>query len=286
MYRLAVLITCYNRKDKTLQCLQLLSEQKNNNYFLLSVYVVDGGSSDGTPEAIREAFPHVKIAVKDGLYWAGGMRAAWEMAADEADFDYYLLLNDDTAIYDHCIDKLLKSAEACYKKYGRNGIVIGSTCSHENQQLTYGGRKLIQRSKSKSEMVDPTKGDLQPCELGNGNIMLVHQDVFHSIGGLSEQYTHGIADYDYTLRASDAGIPVVVAYDYMGECERDHGNNWMSSKNSLKQRIAYLYSPKGLAYHEYLGYIKSFFPKEYFVSKVKLWLKTLFPFIWDISKKK
>ena len=285
MSRIAVLITCFNRREKTLQCLQLISSQKTKSDIESSVYVVDGGSSDDTPEAIQEAFPDVKVKVENGLYWAGGMRAAWNMAADEADFDYFLLLNDDTSIYDTCIEKLIENAEACYEKHGRYGIVIGSTCSHESQKLTYGGRKLIKRSRSKSEMVDPLKGNLQTCELGNGNIMLVHQSVYHAIGGLSEHYTHGIADYDYTLRAADAGIPVVVASGYLGECERDHGNNWMSSKSSLRQRINYLYNPKGLAYHEYLGYIKTFFPKEYFMSKIKLWAKTLFPFIWDISKK-
>lgn len=285
MPRIAVLITCFNRCEKTLLCLRLLSNQKKGQDTEIAVYVVDGGSTDGTPKAIRDAFPDVKVVVKDGLYWAGGMRAAWRMAAEETDFDYYLLLNDDTSIYDHCIEKLIKTAVRCHEKFGRYGIVIGSTCSHEHQQLTYGGRKLIQRTKSKSVMVDPMKCELQLCELGNGNIMLVHQNVFHTIGGLSERYTHGIADYDYTLRASDAGIPVVVAFGYMGECERDHGNNWMPTKSSLKQRIDYLYSPKGLAYHEYLSFVKTFFPKEYFVSKIKLWAKTLFPFIWDISKK-
>ena len=285
MHRIAVLITCFNRREKTLQCLRLISSQKTIPNIETNVFIVDGGSSDGTPEAIQKAFPKVKVKVEEGLYWAGGMREAWKMAADEGDYDYYLLLNDDTAIYDTCIEKLIESAEACCEKFGRYGIVIGSTCSQASPQLTYGGRKLTSRSRSKSEMIDPLKGDLQSCELGNGNIMFVHQSVYNEIGGLSDKYTHGIADYDYTLRASDTGIPVVVAQGYFGECERDHGNNWMSAKSSLKRRIDYLYSPKGLAYHEYLGYIKTFFPKEYFSSKIKLWAKTLFPFIWDISKK-
>lgn len=286
MIQIAVLITCYNRSIKTLRCLKLLSEQKNNSNYSKSIFIVDGGSSDGTPEAIQKAFPKVKVNVEEGLYWAGGMREAWKMAANNGDFDYYLLLNDDTAIYDTCIEKLIETEEACCERFGRYGIVIGSTCSHDSHQLSYGGRKLISRSRSKSEIIDPLKGELQSCELGNGNIMFVHQSVYSEIGGLSDKYTHGIADYDFTLRASDAGIPVVVAQGFLGECERDHGNNWMSTKSSLKRRIDYLYSPKGLAYHEYLGYIKTFFPKEYFSSKIKLWAKTLFPFIWDISKKK
>ena len=107
MIQIAVLITCYNRRVKTLQCLKLLVEQKNDSNYSLTVFIVDGGSSDGTPEAIQKAFPKVKIKVEEGLYWAGGMREAWKMAADGGDYDYYLLLNDDTDIYDTCIDKLI-----------------------------------------------------------------------------------------------------------------------------------------------------------------------------------
>ena len=92
MHRIAVLITCFNRREKTLQCLRLISSQKTRPNIETNVFIVDGGSSDGTPEAIQKAFPKVKVKVEEGLYWAGGMREAWKMAADEGDYDYYLLL--------------------------------------------------------------------------------------------------------------------------------------------------------------------------------------------------
>ena len=51
------------------------------------------------------------------------------------------------------------------------------------------------------------------------------------------------------------------------------------------KRIEFLKSPKGLAYREFLGFIKEHFPKSYNAVYLKLWLKTLFPFIWDTLKK-
>ena len=46
---IAVLITCYNRKDKTLLCLESLFKQQGLGIdFSLAVFLVDDGSTDGT----------------------------------------------------------------------------------------------------------------------------------------------------------------------------------------------------------------------------------------------
>ena len=57
--KIAVLLTCHNRREKTLSCLKNLLEQ-NLEDIDLSVYLVDDGSSDGTSDAIKEHFPEVQ----------------------------------------------------------------------------------------------------------------------------------------------------------------------------------------------------------------------------------
>lgn len=49
----AILITCHNRKNKTLKCLKHLSEQNIN----LDIYLVDDGCTDGTSDAVKRNFP-------------------------------------------------------------------------------------------------------------------------------------------------------------------------------------------------------------------------------------
>jgi GT2 family glycosyltransferase len=115
--------------------------------------------------------------------------------------------------------------------------------------------------------------------------MLVHNEVVRKVGILSEVYTHGLADYDYTLQVNKAGFNVYVAPGYLGTCLNDHGNNWKSHNTSLKQRIQYLKSPKGLAYNEYMTFIRKHFPLSYPFAFCNVWMKTFFPFIWDTFKK-
>lgn len=283
MKRIAILITCFNRKDKTLACLRSILEQEGIDKYEIEIFIVDGGSSDSTIEAVNKQYPQVHIEVHDGLYWAGGMRAAWKMADSAGDFDYYWLLNDDTALNDDCFSALMSGDAECRRLYGKAGIIIGATCDDDGN-YTYGGTKLYDMNHSKGQTAKPN-GKLQPIDIGNANIMLVPTEVYKAIGGFSTIYTHGIADYDYTLRARHHDIPVLLSATYLGRCVNDHGKSWKSQKSSLRERLKFLYSPKGLAYKEYLHYIRTFFPKEYHSAKFKLWMKTLFPIIWTKFKK-
>lgn len=280
MINIAALITCFNRKEKTLRCISDIYGQAYQEDILIDIYVVDGGSSDGTPQAIKERYPGVQLEVQKGLYWAGGMRAAWERAAKKKQYDFFWLINDDTHLYPDCLQTLLETDSFSLETFQQQGIYIGSTIDSQSKRFSYGGRKLLQWGKLSSQILLPN-GEVQSCDLGNANIMLVPYQVYSIIGELSKEYTHGIADYDYTLRAVQNKIPVLIAPRYCGECTDDHGENWLSAPHSIKKRIDYLYSPKGLAYKEYLSYIKKFFPREYFFAAVKLWGKTLVPILWD-----
>ena len=97
--RTAVLITCHNRKPKTLACLTALFNQEPSPDVTIDVYLVDDGSTDGTTEEVHQTYPQVKILQGDGsLFWNGGMRKAFAEALKQ-DYDYYLWLNDDTVLY-------------------------------------------------------------------------------------------------------------------------------------------------------------------------------------------
>jgi len=72
---IAVLITCFNRKAKTLESLRLLFAQDLPPDVSLQVYLVDDGSTDGTGEAIAQTYPQVTILSGTGsLFWNGGMK--------------------------------------------------------------------------------------------------------------------------------------------------------------------------------------------------------------------
>jgi GT2 family glycosyltransferase len=281
---IAILLTTFNRKDKTIACLKCLENQVMRDAVKFDIYLTDDGSSDGTAESISRLFPKVHVFHGDGsLFWAGGMRRTWTEAL-AADPDYYLLLNDDTFLFPNAIESLIKSNEEGRFKYSHAVISIGATKDDVSGKISYGGRKLYSRHRPGSFTVHSETEQME-CDLGNANIMLVPREIVKKIGILSKEFIHGLADFDYTLMAKKAGFRSVVTAGTLGTCIRDHGRNWKSADTRLKDRIKYMHSPKGLAYKQYLFFIRKHSPMYLPVAFSKLWMKTLFPFVYDKYKK-
>lgn len=103
---LSVLIVSFNTKLLTLDCIRSLYAETCDISF--EVIVVDNGSSDGSAQAIANAFPQIRlIALAHNL----GFGPANNLAAREASGKYLLLLNSDTVVLDKAIGRLVAFAE-------------------------------------------------------------------------------------------------------------------------------------------------------------------------------
>ena len=281
--KIAVLLTCFNRKAKTIACLHSLHQAILPKGYQFEVFLVDDGSTDDTSEAVNKTYPNVNVIQGSGsLYWAGGMRLAFNSISNINELELLLLLNDDTIVYPDCINDLILTHEYTQKHYEKPGVYVGSTQDPITKEFTYGARKFYNK---KAVRVLPSDSP-KVADFANANILMISSVVINNLGFFDTTFTHGIADYDYTLNAGKKGYPIVVCPNYQGSCINDHGNNWLSTSSTLKNRVTYLYSPTGLSYREYTYYIKKNFGVIAYVFAVsKLWLKTIFPFIWDVLKK-
>lgn len=235
----ALLLTVFNRKTKTLACLDRVFRQidgmRSDERYAFAVYMVDDGSTDGTGEAVSELYPQVNIIKAGGnLYWNQGMRRAWDEAA-KSNFDFYIWLNDDTLLEDGALATLMETSEFLRHK----SIVVG-TARAEKGDISYGGR-----TKS-NKIIEPDPAIPRSCHMFNGNLVLIPKAVYAAVGNLSAAYRHSFGDYDYGLRARKAGFSCVVAPGYLAVCDRASGlAPWRDSRYPLKKRYAFLSSPKG-----------------------------------------
>lgn len=281
---IAVLLTCHNRKNKTIACLSSLFQSAIPSECLLDIFLTDDGSTDGTGDAVKELFPQVEVVKGDGnLFWAGGMRLAWETAMQKKSYDAYLLINDDVVLDRNFILNLLKTDTHSLAETGKQGIYSGATIDETTGQVTYGGSIIKQNHLILTMQKLMPASYPQRCDLTNANVLWISSCVVDEIGIFEERYTHGIADYDYSRQAVRKKIPVWLAPNVCGVCNHDHGKNWKTSI-PLKERISWMKSPKGLAYGEYIYYIRRHFPVYLPYSFIMIWMKTLFPFVWDRFK--
>ncbi len=273
MKQIAVLLTVFNRKEKTLSCLKNLFSQDIPEGYSLDVYLTNDGCTDGTPEAVRKQFPKVHVIDADGnLFWNRGMYAAWQEAEKICDYDYYLWLNDDTFLYTDAVSYILRSSE----KFGENCIIVGATCSKSDPTLTtysgFIGNRMIK-----------VNGTFQRLQKFNGNFVLIPHAVYKILGKNDPYYRHSFGDIDYGLRANKAGIKCYLTDKHIGTCEvHENKIKCFDTQYSLKQRFRHFYSPLGMNPFEFFhmnikteGLLKSI------LVFVSTHVRVIFPKLWE-----
>jgi GT2 family glycosyltransferase len=252
-FRLAVLITCHNRRLKTLDSLKALYHQTDLQNVKLQVYLVDDGSTDGTATSVQAAYPNIKVLVGTGsLYWNGGMRVAFAEAI-QSDYDYYLWLNDDTLLYPTALATLLAVSDRLTHQGQPQAIVVGSTQDPITHQLTYGGMEKDSRwHPLKFKLVQPDEVE-KPCTTMNGNCVLISRDVVRAIGNLDSAFTHSTGDLDYGLRNRQQGGSIWLAPGFLGTCEYNplRQSAWDKPNLTLWERWVKINQPRGLPIREW-----------------------------------
>lgn len=243
---IGIAMTCFNRREKTLQALARIFDSYLPESVQLHVYITDDCSSDGTSEALGEAFPSVRILRGNGnLYWNGGMRVSLVAAyADEV--DYVLWLNDDTFITRSAIQELLDAEARCAAGAGNAVVVAGTTCDNSTGVLTYGGVKFpIWWKRTTPCVVEPTDNDVE-CETMNGNIVLVPRAIYLKVGNLEADFIHGLGDFDYGFRVRKAGFRIFAARGFQGLCSRNKNEGTFHDTSlTLRKRWSLVCGPKG-----------------------------------------
>ena len=255
--RIAVLMTCFNRRATTLAGLASLQQQIGLEDCEIAVYLVDDGSKDGTADAVQQQFPAAQLLRGDGsLYWNGGMRRAFAEAI-AAGYDGYLWFNDDTVLAPDAVHRLLATARSWEAERGP-AIVVGSVQDAVTGEHTYGGFTMHRHGLSMNlESVRPDAQQPVACDSMNGNFVLIPSEIAARLGNLEERFRHQIGDVDYGLRARAAGFAVVLAPGYFGCCSNNSSvGTWRDRGISFNKRWKNLMSPKGAPVGEWLLYTR------------------------------
>src|SRR4051794_19937180 len=148
--RVAVVVLSWNGRDDTLRCLASLATA---GYAPLEVIVVDNGSTDGSAEAVEEAFPEANvIRMGRNAGFSGGVNAGIT-AALEHGADAVLLLNNDMVVEPGflapLVDALLqaKIGAACSQilfadtpdRVWYAGATFNPTRGHHGRNIGFGG---------------------------------------------------------------------------------------------------------------------------------------------------
>lgn len=235
-FAIAVLLTCHNRRDNTLECLGAFYQALHTVGGLAKaeVYLVDDDSTDGTSQAVKQNYPDVKVILGDGnLFWNRGMIKAWEEARKDQP-DFFLWLNDDTVLTPDALLTLLNDSA----KYNHTSIISGVCKATESNDITYSGY-LMSDKKRLRPAGEPVK-----CDYFNGNVVLIPYAVFEKVGMLDSVFHHSLGDIDYGLRAKKLGITSYISSKITGVCDRHPAlPAWCNPKKPFAKRLRHFKTP-------------------------------------------
>ncbi|QHL90117.1 glycosyltransferase [Sphingomonas changnyeongensis] len=104
---LSILMVSWNTREMTLAAIRSVYAETRDTRF--EVILVDNGSADGTVDAVRAAFPQVRLLAERENH---GFAKGNNIAARAATGRLLLLLNTDTLVRDRAIDRLMAFAAA------------------------------------------------------------------------------------------------------------------------------------------------------------------------------
>jgi GT2 family glycosyltransferase len=209
--RVGLVMAVHNRRETTLRALRSVYDADTSG-MTLHVVIVDDGSSDGTSDAVRRAYPDVEIVQGDGtLYFGGGSNAGLRRAL-AAGVDYAVVANDDVIFNRHAFVELL----ACARRFPDSvvgALLLPWDMPHRVFQvgqvwdLSYAGWRIPQRLTAFNVPKEPWV-----VEVLAGNCILVPAVALQRFGLFDDvRFPHLWADVEFSVRVRRGGWRLLVA---------------------------------------------------------------------------
>jgi GT2 family glycosyltransferase len=200
--RLAVVMPVFGNWGDTLDCLGMLAGQTSQDFRLL---LADDGSPDSPPDAIHD-YPFVTDLRKPHGGFASACNSAVGWAAD-AGCTHVLLLNNDTSFGPGFIEAWLAKAAAFPQ------AIMGPLIFYfDTPEVVWysGGRRSVAVPfvRLRRQFTEQT-----PVDVLTGCVLLVPVQAWTRINGFDERYVTYYEDFDFMLKARDAGIPAYLVVE-------------------------------------------------------------------------
>lgn len=214
-----IIVVSYCTLTMTLECLDSIYEQTRATKY--EIRAVDNASGDGSADAIAERFPRIRLfAQKENL----GFAIANNLAATSAKGKYLLLLNPDTLVLDHAIDRLVAFA----REHPDAGIWGGRTLFADgklNPTSCWGRMTLLSlfffacgftrafhnsRIFNREAMGNWQRDTVRSVDVVTGCFFLIERSLWQRLGGFDPTYFMYGEEADLCLRAHKLGAKPII----------------------------------------------------------------------------
>lgn len=198
--KLAIILVNYNGMQDTIDCIQSILNSKNMD-FNFSIIVVDNNSKLDDLSSIERSYPSV-IGIKntENLGFSGANNIGIQYALKQ-NYEYIMLLNNDTIVDENMIDILMKE---CVK----NTIVAPLMLYYDDpNKIWYAGGKISRVTGNNYHLemgkyIKDISLEKKECTFITGCCMFAHSSTFETIGLLNDEYFMYCEDTEFCIRAT------------------------------------------------------------------------------------
>lgn len=215
--KLSIVILCWNDQKVISDCLRSIFSGTHSIEF--EVIVSDNGSTDGSPEFIRETFPLVRV-IENGanLRFSKGNNVGIQGSNGE----YVLILNPDTIIHEGSLDRWIVFADQHSEAGGFGCRVLNPDGSYQVSArpfptilrgwlgaLRLGALGYLSDAFISEEYIRWDGDTERLIDWHSGCCLMVRADLLKRLGGFDDQFQYYYEDVDLCHRIWNAGYPIV-----------------------------------------------------------------------------
>ena len=203
--RVYAVVLAYNHYAETHECLESLVNSEDKN---LNIILVDSGSTDQTPQKVRQDFPSVHVIENEtNIGVPAGYNVGFEHALQNG-ATHILMLNNDTVIAPDMLTRLLKQAESDEK----TGIVMPLVLYYGSQDRVWsrGGRyrRFPPAILLNDRRANIMQESIRLIEYAPSCGLLIHRRAFDAVGLFDSGYFFLYDDWDFSERVRAHGLNI------------------------------------------------------------------------------
>jgi len=246
----AIIVLNYNNEEDTIDCIKSLKFVSYNNF---KIFLVDNGSEKESVDRLKQGLEQVNVSefknfelldIYPNVGFSGGNNVGIRKALKE-NFDYILLLNNDTTVEPNFLDEIVKVAESD-KKIGVVGPKIYFhpnmieddedivDCTNE-EVINHPSDLIKEKNKKKKPLLiwygggdfswfgggkhlryeeiekNPNETKIEKSKYVTGCAFLIKKGVIDKVGVMPEDFFLYYEDTDWSLSVREAGFSLVYA---------------------------------------------------------------------------
>jgi GT2 family glycosyltransferase len=239
----SIVVVNWNTRPLLLDCLgSVFATVEGLRY---EVWVVDNGSSDGSADAVRIAFPTVHLLENARNF---GFAAANNRALRRMRGRYALLLNSDTVLVEGAVEELFRYLEDHPGAGMACGQLLNADGSAQNSVAGLPGLLSLTTNESLLRVLFPRRFPDKRRRPGNptevdsciGACLMVRKEAMDAVGLLDERFFFFLEETDWAVRMRRGGwrvcfVPHVSVYHLQGQSVGHHFHSRMLFHRSRDQ---------------------------------------------------